>query len=282
VVIYFWPEANTLPQTSQSGRLRAIASAQNPLLKEMRKAFAQGESVDGHFAVEGFKLIEEALRSGMKLRAVVFSAAGAQRAERLLPQLGAHTEAVAVSDKVFASLVDTETPQGVAALVAVKEHDLAAMLAVPDALLVVAVGLQDPGNLGTIIRSAEAFRAAGLVLGEKTVSRFNGKVIRASAGSVFRLPMATTTTEKLIPTLRQSGIRMVATSSHKGDAIDQAPLTGAVALFIGNEGAGLPREVMAQMDGLVTIPQSDKVESLNAGVAASILMYEAARQRRSG
>jgi TrmH family RNA methyltransferase len=74
---------------------------------------------------------------------------------------------------------------------------------------------------------------------------------------------------------------MLATSSHKGDPIDQAMLTGAVAIFIGNEGAGLPREVMAQMDGLITIPQSEKVESLNAGVAASILMYEAARQRRS-
>jgi len=263
----------------QSARLRTITSPQNALLKDLRKAFAKSEPVEGYFAVEGFKLIEEAIRSGAKLKAVVFSESGAQRADRLLPQLSAHTEAVGVSDKLFASLVETETPQGVAALVSVKHHELDTLL-VEDALLVVAVGLQDPGNLGTIIRSAEAFGAAGVVLGEKTVSRFNAKAVRASAGSAFRVPLVNESTEKLIPRLREKNIRMLATSSHKGDPIDQAQLTGGVALFIGNEGAGLPREVMAQMDGLVTIPQSEKVESLNAGIATSILLYEAARQRR--
>lgn len=265
--------------SGQSARLRTITSPQNALLKDLRRAFARSEPVAGYFAVEGFKLIEEAIRSGARLKAVVFSGSGAQRAERLVPQLGGHTEAVEVSDKIFASLVETETPQGVAALVSVKHHELDALL-VEDALLVVTVGLQDPGNLGTIIRSAEAFGAAGVVLGEKTVSRFNAKAVRASAGSAFRVPLVNESTDKLFPRLREQGIRMLATSSHKGDPIDQAPLTGGVALFIGNEGAGLPREVMAQMDGLVTIPQSEKVESLNAGIATSILLYEAARQRR--
>lgn len=264
----------------QSGRLRSVTSAQNTLLKDLRKAFARHEPVDGHFAIEGFKLIEEAIRSGARLRAVVFSEAGSIRADRLLPQLHAQTETLIVADKILAGIVETETPQGVAALVAVREHSVEPLLAIENPLLVVTVGLQDPGNLGTIIRCAEAFSTNGLVLAEKTVSRFNGKAIRASAGSVFRLPCVSAQTEKLIPLLRKHGIRMLATSSHKGDAIDQAALTGAVAIFIGNEGAGLPREVLAQMDGLITIPQSEKVESLNAGIATSIILYEAARQRR--
>lgn len=268
------------PDSRQSARLRTVTSPQNALLKDMRRALAKSEPIDGSFAVEGFKLVEEAIRSGAKLRAVVFSETGAQRADKLLPQLGAHTELVVVPDKVFAGVVETESPQGVAAMVSIREQELEPLLAALDPLLVVTVGLQDPGNLGTIIRCGEAFGATGLVLGEKTVSRFNGKAVRASAGSVFRLPCVNTPTETLIPLLRERGIRMLATSSHKGDRIDEAALTGALALFIGNEGAGLPREVMAQMDGLISIPQSDKVESLNAGVAASILMYEAARQRR--
>ena len=270
-----------MPSTSrQSARLRPITSAQNALLKDIRKAFAKSEPMEGAFAVEGFKLIEEAIRSGAKLRTVVFSETGAQRGDKLLPQLGAHTETVVVPDKVFAGLVETETPQGVAAMVGIREQELEPLLAAQDPLLLVTVGLQDPGNLGTIIRCAEAFGVTGLILGEKTVSRFNGKAVRASAGSVFRLPCVASSTEELIPLLRKQGIRMLATSSHKGDRIDEAALTGSVALFIGNEGAGLSREVMAQMDGLISIPQSAKVESLNAGVAASILMYEAARQRR--
>ena len=268
------------PASRQPARLRSVTSAQNALLKDFRKAFSRSEPVEGHFAIEGFKLVEEAIRSGLKLRAVVFSETGSLRAERLLPQLSSHTEAVVVPDKVFAALVETETPQGVAALVGVKEYPLDSLLVAQAPLIVVTVGLQDPGNLGTIMRSSEAFGATGLVLAEKSVSRFNAKAIRASAGSALRLPCVEETTEKLIPRLREKHVRMLATSSRKGDPIDHTALTDPVAIFIGNEGAGLPREIMAQMDGLMTIPQTENVESLNAGIATSIILYEAARQRR--
>jgi RNA methyltransferase, TrmH family len=271
-----------MPQSpGQSARLRRVTSAQNALLKEMRKAFATGEAMAGAFPVEGFKLIEEAIRSGAKIRAVVFSESGVARAERLLQQLSSQAETVVVSDKIFSGVVDTEAPQGVAAMVAIKEQSLDSLLAVPEPLLLVAAGLQDPGNLGTIIRCAEAFSATGVVLGERTVSRFNPKTVRASAGSIFRLSCVKTKHDELLAKLREKHVRMLATSAHKGDPIDDAVLTGAIAIFIGNEGAGLPREMLAQMDGLITIPQSEKVESLNAGVSASIIMYEAARQRRS-
>jgi TrmH family RNA methyltransferase len=157
---------------------------------------------------------------------------------------------------------------------------------------VVLAGLQDPGNLGTVLRSAEAFGSAGAVLGEGTVSPFNSKVVRGSAGSVFRLPIvhgqahgrgkSTAKLEAMLAKLRAKDVRLIATSSHKGTSLDQADLKGAAAIFFGNEGAGLPREVMAKMDEFISIPHTQQVESLNAGVAASIVLYEAARQRKSG
>jgi TrmH family RNA methyltransferase len=144
---------------------------------------------------------------------------------------------------------------------------------------VVAAGLQDPGNLGTILRSAEAFGAGGVVLGEGTVSVYNPKTVRATAGSIFRMPVVAAKLAELIPQLRERGVKLFATSSHKGTALAEAPLAEAAAFFIGNEGAGLARDVMAKMDDVLVIPQARPVESLNAGVAASIILYEAARQR---
>ena len=138
--------------------------------------------------------------------------------------------------------------------------------------------------MGTILRSAEAFGSAGVVLGEGTVSPLNSKVIRASAGSIFRLPVVIAKTagglEEISAKLRAQNVRLIATSSHKGTPLDQANLTEPMAIFIGSEGAGLARTVLAQADELVAIPHTAQVESLNAGVAGSIVLYEAARQRR--
>src|SRR6202011_834974 len=150
--------------------------------------------------------------------------------------------------------------------------------------ILVLAGLQDPGNLGTILRSAEAFGSAGVVTGEGTVSPFNSKVIRASAGSAFRLPLVVAKSagglEEVFSRLKVHGVRLIATSSHKGTPLDQANLTGPVAVFVGNEGSGVPRDLISRMDETVAIPHTPQVESLNAGVAGSIVLYEAARQRR--
>ena len=145
--------------------------------------------------------------------------------------------------------------------------------------LIVLAGLQDPGNLGTILRSAEAFRAGGIVLGEGTVHHLNSKVVRASAGSVFRLPIATSKLSEAIQAMRQNKVRMLATSSHKGIALRDANLGLPLAIFIGREGAGVSQDLMRDMDEFIAIPHSSQVESLNAGVAASIVLYEAARQK---
>jgi TrmH family RNA methyltransferase len=264
---------------NQQARLRRVESRQNSLIKQLRRAFSRGEEVEGCFAVEGIKLIEEAIRSGSRFKAVVFSDSGAQRAQRLLPQLRSNIETLVVDDEIFASAVESESPQGVAALVQVKEHPLEAALPRGGGFCAVAAGIQDPGNLGTLLRSAEAFGGSSAIFTVGTVSRFNPKVSRASAGSIFRLPIVGAKMEELIPELKKRGVRLIGTTSHQATPLPEAELAGEIAFVIGNEGAGLPKALLAKMDLLVTIPHSEKVESLNAGVAASLLFYEAARQR---
>jgi RNA methyltransferase, TrmH family len=274
---------------SAQRRLRRVEGRHNPLVKQLRQAFSRGELTEsGDCAIEGLRILEEAIRSGLRFGAVFFRESAQDRAERLLPQIGAQVETLLLPDKLFDSLVPSESPQGVAALVRLKEfsiEDVIERLQVGP--IVVLAGLQDPGNLGTILRSSEAFGSAGVVLGEGTVSPFNSKVVRASAGSVFRLPMIHNhgkakkgKLEEISEKLQANGVRLIATSSHKGTALDQADLKGSCAIFFGNEGSGLPREVMAKMDEFVSIPHAQQVESLNAGVAASIVLYEAARQRK--
>jgi RNA methyltransferase, TrmH family len=263
-------------------RLCRIDGRHNALVKELRQAFARGElTEDGYCAVEGLHILEEAIRSGLKFRAVFFSNSAATKAERLLPQLGAHVETVILPDRLFASAVPSEAPQGVAALVRWKEVSLDVVLAKAQAEPLLAIaGVQDPGNLGTILRSAEAFGAAGALLGEGTVSPFNPKVVRASAGSVFRLPTVRAKLEAAaIASMRKQGLRLIATSSHKGTPLPEANLGGSLVVFIGSEGAGLPRDLISEMDEVVAIPHSPRVESLNAGVAASIVLYEISRQK---
>ncbi|MGA8858737.1 MAG: RNA methyltransferase, partial [Candidatus Sulfotelmatobacter sp.] len=263
------------PALSVQHRLRRIEGRHNPLVKQLRQAFSRAELTEsGDCAIEGLRILEEAIRSGLRFSAVFFRESAQDRAERLLPQLGAQVETLLLPDKLFDSLVPSESPQGVVALVRLKEFSLDDLMEEERSQvgpIVVLAGLQDPGNLGTILRSSEAFGSAGVVLGDGTVSPFNSKVVRASAGSVFRLPVvhgqshargksSTAKLEEVSNKLRAKDVRLIATSSHKGTPLDQADLKGATAIFFGNEGAGLPRETMAKMDEFISIPHTQQVE----------------------
>jgi TrmH family RNA methyltransferase len=267
--------------TADRSRLHCVSGRHNPRLKELRQAFRRGELTShGECAIEGVKLVEEAIRSGQRLSGMFFSESARPLAQKLLPQIAARVEMLLLPESLFNSIVPSDSPQGVAALVkirAVQANQVFERAAAGP--IVVAAGLQDPGNVGTILRSAEAFGAAGVFFTEGTVSPYNTKVLRGSAGSIFRLPVVRITSPELIPLLRQRGARMVATSSHKGTPLHEANWQLPVAIFIGNEGAGLSRELLHQMDETVVIPQAAEVESLNAGVAASIVLYEWVRSR---
>lgn len=271
-------------------RLRRIEGRHNPLVKQLRQAFSRAELThEGDCAIEGLRIVEETIRSGLRFRAMFFRESSRGVAERLLPQIGAHVETLLLPDKLFDSVVPSESPQGVAALVRLKTFSLDDILErLQVGPIVVLAGLQDPGNLGTILRSAEAFGSAGVVLGEGSVSPFNSKVVRAAAGSLFRLPVIHGNREAnpmklddVLAKLSAEGVRLMATSSHKGTELAQADVKSQCAIVFGNEGSGLSRELMGRMDEIIVIPHSQQVESLNAGVAASIILYEAARQRSS-
>lgn len=261
-----------------------VSSRQNPRVKQLRGAFAGHPRLsNGLIALEGEHLVQEALRSGMLLKTVFLSD------RRPTPTFLPHSlELLRLDNELFSSLGETRSPQGIAALMLPPVRTLDEVLwGTP--LILVACGLQDPGNLGTLIRSAEAFGASGVLTTPGTVSPWNGKALRASVGSIFRMPVVPCAIDDLM-TLRTQGVRLLAavgegigTEPVSGDdaitEIEAVDLTVGTAILIGNEGAGLPADLLALADARITIPSAGTVESLNAAVAGSILLYEAQRQR---
>src|ERR1700734_2771607 len=253
-------------------RPRKVESRHNSRIKELRAGLARGAPTP-HIAVEGLHLVQEAVKSGLKLHTVFVRSGSEGLLEHL--ELG-DAEVLIVPEDVFLSATTTEHPQGIAALVEAPAFTLEAMLR-GTPLVVIAAGLQDPGNLGTLVRSAEAFGATGMILLPGTVSLSNAKTLRASSGSAFRLPVIAMPADDAFAARREAGVRIFAAVARDGGEPD---LRQPVALLIGNEGSGLPEEWVAAADARVTIPCPGAVESLNAAVAGSILLYDAMRQRR--
>src|SRR5215813_13951876 len=266
-------------ETAVRERLRPVTSKQNAIVKQLRRSFSQGEVVEGYCAIEGLRMIEEAIRSGLKLKAICFSKSGEVKAERLLNQISQNVEALLLPDDVFRSAVETEHPQGVAALVKIRQFGPDEVISGGAPLVLVAAGIQDPGNLGTMLRSAEAFRASGVILTEKTVAQWNAKVVRASAGSVFRVHTVEMQSAEILRFLHEHRIQTAAAVARNGVPIQEFDFARPTAVLIGNEGAGVPKELINQADHRICIPQAEPLESLNAGIAASIILYEATRQR---
>ena len=263
--------------------VRVVESKQNARLKELRRALASPGSAGGLVGIEGPNLLEEALRAGLRV-ATVFVAQGSERLFDLLSLLP-ETEILRLPRKLLDSALATETPQPIAALVEPPNWTWADLLGGPQEtapLVVVLVGLQDPGNLGTILRSAEAFGATGVISLPETVSAWNPKAVRASAGSVFRVPLLAAGEKECLQRLRQAGVKIFTTTARAARPADLVDMAGPAALLIGNEGNGVPEQIARQADGAITIPCPGPVESLNAAIAASVLLYEAARQRAAG
>lgn len=256
-----------------------ISSRSNPRVKQLRAAFAGNDRLSGGLvAIEGDHLLEEAFRSKVRLQTIFLNE------HREAPRaLSPSVEVVRLTSDVFASAVETRSPQGIAALIQPHVYSLAEILQqIP--LLVIAVELQDPGNLGTIIRSAEAFGAAGVLTTTNTVSPWNQKALRASAGSIFRVPVLQASQDEIVNLQSAYGIRIFAAVSEVSEGVlaaNAVDLRQPSAIMIGNEGAGLAPEWLAISTARITIPCPGPVESLNAAIAASLLLYEASRQRSS-
>jgi RNA methyltransferase, TrmH family len=276
-----------------------ITSRDNKWLKKFRAALhGTGPEPGEPVAVEGPKLVWEGVREGLEVEALLVSQAGEPALEEILrvasgTELGIpRTRIFHTTDKLFLGVAGTETPQGVAALIRMREWTLEDVLrgrATIDgayrgepALVGVIAGAQDPGNVGTIVRSAEAFGATGVIAARGTADPWSPKAVRASAGSALRMPLLRGIGAPVVlAQLRVAGVRIFAASSHRARAAAEWPdLREPCAIFIGSEGAGLPQEVMRAADATIAIPMSGDVESLNAGMAAAVLLFEAARQRR--
>ena len=214
-------------------------------VKQLRAAFAgQARLSGGLVAIEGDHLLEEALRSGMVLKTVFVSE------RRAVPGMVPRgVETLRVSEEVFESVVETRSPQGVAALMVPPVFEMEDLL-VGAPLILVAVGLQDPGNLGTLVRSAEAFGATGVVTTPGTVSAWNQKALRASVGSVFRVPVVGANVDE-VQGLKGRGVRLLAAvGAGSAVAVQDVDFGGVCAVMIGNEGAGLGAEWIAMADGI--------------------------------
>jgi RNA methyltransferase, TrmH family len=280
-----------------------ITSRANRWLKTFRAALQGTGPAPGEFiGVEGPKLILEGIRAGRAVEALLVSATGDAALASIL-DAAKHTEngiarsrILRTTDKLFAGVAGTETPQGVAALFHQPKwgfDDTLRGAASPEGalsgdspLVIVLAGVQDPGNVGTIVRSAEAFGATGAVATRGTADPWSPKAVRASAGSALRLPILRgIAAPVLLAQMRVAGLKIFVAMAHAAQSAPEtakptANLKQPCAIFIGSEGAGLPREIERIADASLSIPMGDSVESLNAGVAASVVLYEAARQRK--
>ncbi len=256
-----------------------ISSRKNAVVARFRDV-ARGAYPD-RLLLDGEHLLREAIRSGLRIETVAFSrpldgTALVQTAER------SGAEVFAVTDQVLAAISPVRTPSGLVAIAAKQEVSLPDVFARSPALVVMLSGVQDPGNVGAVIRAAEGCGATGVVCSDATADPFGWKALRGAMGSTFRLPVvAKQSIPEAIAQARARGLHVFATTARGGTPLPDCDLRRPAGILLGSEGGGLPDDLIAAADTRMTIPMHAPVESLNVAVAAALVVYEAARQRRS-
>ena len=248
----------------------------NPRIVAIRKAIRSDTlTPDGLLAVEGPKLLEEALRSHLEVLDV-FVRRGVG-----LTAVPAGVRIFELDAATFKAIQSTEASQGVIALVRPPTFSIRDILSVPNPRIVVLGRLQDPGNVGTIFRVAESFNATGCVALAGTAAVYNAKTVRASAGSVFRLPHVWNVDLNMLNTeLKASGVALVGTSPAADESIETWDWKRPTAVLVGNEGTGSSEEEFRQCDVILRVPQNRNVESLNSAIAVAVILYEASKHER--
>ena len=258
-----------------------ITSRQNPLVARFRTA-ARGD-VGGVMLLDGAHLVGDAIaaRIAFQLAAVTTAASDDPEIRALVASLqGDGVEVITVSASVMDAVSPVKTPSGIVALAERPAADADALYGGPAALVVSAVDVQDPGNLGAIVRVAEAAGATGLVAADGSANPFGWKALRGSMGSALRLPIVSeVAADDAVADARRHGCRIIATVARDGRPLFDLDLAGPLHVLIGGEGRGLPPALAAAADERVTIPMQAPVESLNAAVTAALIVYEARRQR---
>lgn len=240
-----------------------ITSTKNEKVKAWKKLHRRKERIKTEtFLVEGFHLLEEAYKSGWRINEII----AVENIE--LPEWTDKFSVIAVSEAVMKEISQTMTPQGVAATIQMKK------MSQPKGEHVLLIDrVQDPGNLGTIIRTADAAGFDAVVLGEGTVDLYNDKVVRATQGSLFHLPVLQANLAEMIPKLKEEGFTVWATALKGAEQYNKVAVPDKLAMILGNEGSGVDEQLLELADQKVNIPIYGKAESLNVGIAAGILMY---------
>ncbi len=266
-----------------------ITSTSNAQVKELSrlKKKSRARDQEGVFLVEGPRMAEELFGDADwrgRIKKVYLSEGYVQKAGAKLSGLDAVCRVEILSDAVFSHVSDTKTPQGILAIVRRREHCMEEILGRGRSPHVMILdNLQDPGNMGTIFRTAEAAGATGILLSRDCVDVYNPKVIRSTMGAVFRVPFLYVEDLPLaVSSLKEKGLRVYAAHLEGERFYDEADYRGGTAFLIGNEGNGLREEAARCADCRIKIPMEGRAESLNAAVAAALLMYETCRQRRNG
>ena len=256
-----------------------ITSSSNQQMKNITALSKKSKErrTQGLFVVEGRKMFAEAPREWLRGVYVSESFLKEPEAEKLL----AGSAYEVVSDAVFKSCSDTQTPQGILSLVQMPQYGLSSLLQGERTHLLVVESVQDPGNLGTMLRTGEGAGITGVIMNKTTVDLFHPKTIRSTMGSIYRVPYyVTDDLAGTIQELKRQRIRVYAAHLRGTMEYDEASYPGGCAFLIGNEGKGLTDETAELADAYIRIPMEGEVESLNAAVSAALLMYETNRQRR--
>ena len=259
-----------------------MTSRQNALVKRFRALAQQRSAGDPAVLLDGAHLVEEALASRVTLETAVFSETAAN--ERLAPLLDrvarSGTRVVVASDAVFPAVSPVQHPSGVAAIAQVTTRRLEEVLGVGPHLLLMLDGVQDPGNLGAIIRVAEGCGATAVIVGDGSADAFGWKALRAAMGSSLRLPIAQRVKMvEAVKVVKDMGTRVLAAVPRNGTALPECDFRQATALLLGGEGAGISNDLLRAADATLTIPMMPPVESLNVAIASALVLYEASRQR---
>jgi RNA methyltransferase, TrmH family len=267
----------------QSSPHKPITSKDNSVIKHVRAlSDPKHRKKEQAFLIEGVKMVEEALRDKAGVTMVVASPSLVQHHGKGVIKLAeaSSIDILWISDNLMDAIAESKTPQPVMAIVAMKEHGEDELLAHTSKLIVICHQLQDPGNLGTIIRTVEAVGAAGIALTPHTVDPYSAKAIRASMGSILRLPVARIgDCRSFVKLCKQRGFQTVATVVTGEKAHFDIDLNKPTMVILGREGAGLPQDIIAEVDLCVRIPMAGTIDSLNVATSSAVILYEAMRQR---
>jgi TrmH family RNA methyltransferase len=260
-----------------------ITSKDNATIKHLHTlSESKQRKKEQAFLIEGVKMVEEALRDNLGVKMVIASPSLVQHHGKGVLKLAENrsVEVLWISERLMDAIAESKTPQPVMAIVNMKAYSEQGLLANDAGLIVMAHQLQDPGNLGTIIRTAEAVGASGVAITSNTVDPFNPKAIRASMGSILRVPIVHSgDASAFIKTCKQKGFQTAATVLTGRTTHFDMDLKKPTVMVLGQEGAGLPQEIMADIDLQVRIPMASTIDSLNVATAAAVILYEAFRQR---